>query len=157
MTATQLTSANVGVQANNGMLTTSGITAHTLTSTDVSNGLQLPASAVTGALAYGQAGFVPEQVTFVFTITTAGTSLNAIVEPTIATTDVPNSAPPFPAANAGPLTFNINAVGAYNIGNLTSGRFEQPDGSILFNFSGTLGAGTVYVIVEQYFPAGPRG
>ncbi len=157
MTATQLTSANVGIQTNNGSLTTSAITAHTLTTTDVSNGLQLPASAVTGALAYSQAGFVAEQVTFVFTMGTAGTSFNVVLVSTQASTDVPNSAPPFPAANAGNLSLNINAVATYNIGNLTSGRFQQPDGSILLNFTGTLGAGTVYVVVEQYFPAGPRG
>lgn len=158
MTApTQLTSANVGVQPNNGALVTSSITAHTITSTDVSNGLQLPASAVTGALSYGQAGFVAEQVTFVFNTTVTGTAFSVVFKATIATTDVPNSAPPFPAANQGDATFNINTVGVYNIGPLTSARLMQPDGSILLAFTGTLSTTTVYAIVEQYFPAGPRG
>lgn len=152
-----LTSANVGVQPNNGALVTSSITAHTIVTSDVTNGLSLPAAAVTGAASYGQAGFVPEQVTFVINTTVAGTSFSVVVMNTQATTDVPNSAPPFPSANAGSLTVNVNTVGIYNLGNFTSGRFEQPDGSILLNFSGTLGTTTIYVVVEQYFPAGPRG
>lgn len=157
MAANTLASANVGVQPNNGSLTTSGITAHSIVAGDVTNGLSLPASAVTGALSYGQTGFVAEQVTFVFNTTTAGTAFSVVFKATQATTDVPNSAPPFPSANAGDATFNINAIGTYNVGPLTSARFMQPDGSILLNFTGTLGVTTVYVIVEQYFPAGPRG
>lgn len=157
MAANTLTSANVGVQPNNGALTTSGITAHSIVAGDVTNGLSLPASAVTGALSYGQAGFVPEQVTFVVQTTTAGTAFSVVVKATIATTDVPNSAPPFPSANAGDATFNVNTIGTYNLGPFSSGRFMQPDGSILLNFTGTLGVSTIYVIVEQYFPAGPRG
>lgn len=157
MAANLLVAANVGVQPNNGMLTTSGITPHTIVAGDVTNGLSLPAAAVTGALSYGQAGFVPEQVTFVFNTTVAGTAFNAVAKATIATTDVPNSAPPFPSANQGDAAFNINAIGVYNIGPFTSARFMQPDGSFLFNFTGTLGTTTVYAIVEAYYPAGPRG
>lgn len=152
-----LVAANVGVQPNNGSLTTSGITVHTIVAGDVTNGLSLPAAAVTGALSYGQSGFVPEQVTFVFNTTVAGTAFSAVAKATIATTDVPNSAPPFPSANQGDATFNINAIGVYNIGPFTSARFMQPDGSFLFNFTGTLGTTTVYAIVEAYYPAGPRG
>jgi hypothetical protein len=157
MAANLLTSANVGVQPNNGSLTTSSITPHTIVAGDVTNGLSLPAAAVTGALSYSQAGFIPEQLTFVFNTTVAGTSFSVVTKATIATTDVPNSAPPFPSANAGDATFNINTVGVYNIGPFTSGRFEQPDGSFLLNFTGTLGTTTVYAIVEAYYPAGPRG
>lgn len=157
MSPNLLTSAAVGVQPNNGSLVTSSITPHTIVAGDVTNGLSLPAAAVTGALSYGQVGFVAEQVTFVFNTSVAGTAFSVVTKATIATTDVPNSAPPFPSANAGDATFNINTVGTYNIGPLTSGRFLQPDGSILLNFTGTLGTTTVYVIVEQYFPAGPRG
>lgn len=152
-----LASANVGVQPNNGMLTTSGITAHSIVAGDVTNGLSLPASVVAGALSYGQAGFVPEQVTFVVQTTTAGTAFSVVVKATQATTDVPNSAPPFPSANAGDRTFNVNAIGTYNLGPFTSAQSMQPDGSMLLNFTGTLGVTTIYVIVEQYFPAGPRG
>jgi hypothetical protein len=131
-------------------------TPYTITGTDVTNGISIPPSFFT-ALNYGQSGFVPERLSLFFNTTTAGTAFSVIVKATKATTDVPNVPPPFPLANAGDLTVNVNAINTYVIGGLTSGRFSQPDGSILINFSGTLGVTTMYGLLDPYAPAGPRG
>ena len=68
-----------------------------------------------------------------------------------------NEAVPFPLANAGDLPFNVNATGTYYIGPLASGRFSQPDQSLLLNFTGTLGTTTIYILSGPWTPAGPRG
>lgn len=132
-------------------------TPYTITSGDVSAGITIPASFFSTAASYGQAGFLPEKLFLFFVTATAGTNFTAIIEATQATTDVPNSAPPFPSANTGNLSLNINAVGTYPVFGLVSGRFLQPNGSIVVNFSGTLGVTTVYGYVQPYAPIGPRG
>lgn len=152
---TTITSAAFAVTTPNGLTTPP--TAYSIQSGDVSGGIVIPASFFSTAASYGQAGFLPEKLFLFFVTATAGTSFEAIIKATVATTDVPNSAPPFPAANAGDLTLNINAVGTYPVFGLTSGRFLQPDGSIHVNFSGTLGATTMYGYVQPYAPIGPRG
>lgn len=150
-----ITSAAFATLVNNGTVTFP--TPYSITSTDVTNGIRITPSLISGAAPYGQSGFLPEKLILFFVTGTAGTSFTALIQPTIATTDVPNSAPPFPLANQGALSVNINAVGTYPVGPLTSGRFLQPDGSILINFSGTLGVTTLYGLVGAYAPAGPRG
>lgn len=155
MAANSLPSSAVVVTSNNGSVPAP--TAYTIVSGDVTNGLALLPATVTGALPYGQSGFVAERVTFVVNTTTAGTGFSVVVEPTASAADGLNDPPAFPSANAGPMTVNVNTVGTYLIGPLTSGRFQQQDGSILLTFTGTLGATTIYAIVEPYAPAGPRG
>lgn len=149
-----ITNAAFAALVNNGAVP--GPTAYTITGTDVTNGISIPASFFT-ANAYGQPGFILERLTLIFNTTTAGTAFTAIVKPTVATTDVPNSAPPFPLANAGQMSSNINAIGVYYFSGLTSGRFLQPDGSLLINFTGTLGVTTLAGLLAPYAPAGPRG
>ncbi|MGH3436851.1 MAG: hypothetical protein ACRDRN_10345 [Sciscionella sp.] len=150
-----ISAAAFSVTVPNGVTTMP--TAYTITSTDVTNGISILPSFFTTAASYGQSGFLPEKLFLYLNTTTAGTSFKAIIKATIATTDVPNSAPPFPLANAGDVTLNINAVGTYPVFGFTSGRFMQPDGSILINFSGTLGVTTLYGFVQPYAPLGPRG
>lgn len=150
-----ISSAAFAVTVPNGLTTPP--TAYSITSGDVSAGISIPPSFFTTAASYGQSGFLPEKLFLFFVTTTPGTSFKAIIKATIATTDVPNSAPPFPLANAGDLTLNINANGTYPVFGLTSGRFMQPDGSILINFSGTVGVTTLAGYVQPYAPLGPRG
>jgi hypothetical protein len=89
--------------------------------------------------------------------TTAGTAFSIVVKATQPQTDVPHEAVPFPSANAGDLTFNVNTVGVYYLGPFTSAQIMQPDGSILLNFTGTLGVTTIAILNQAYAPAGPRG
>jgi hypothetical protein len=149
-----ISSAAFAVTASNALTVLP--TPYSITGTDVTNGISIPPSFFT-ALNYGQAGFVPERLTLFFNTTTAGTAFNAVIKATQPTTDVPNVPPPFPLANAGDLTLNINAINTYVIGGLTSGRLSQPDGSILIKFTGTLGVTTMYGLLDPYAPAGPRG
>lgn len=152
-----ISSAAFAVETNNGVTTPP--TPYSIVSGDVSAGIRIPASFFTGTVAapYGQAGFLPEKLRLFVVTATAGTAFSVIVKASQPTTDVPNEAPFTPAANAGDLTVNVNTVGTYFIGPFTSGRFLQPDGSVLLNFSGTLGATTIYGYVGSYWPAGPRG
>lgn len=152
---TGISSANFAVTAPNAI--TALPTAYTITSSDVSNGITITPSMITGAASYGQSGFLPERLRLFFNTTTAGMNFEAILNATQATTDVPNSAPPFPYANRGNVPLNINAVGTYVVDGLTSGWLMQPNGNILITFSGTLGVTTMYGLVGPYAPAGPRG
>jgi hypothetical protein len=123
-------------------------------------GLSIPASLFSGinsGLNYSQAGFLPERIRIVVNTTTAGTAFSIVVKATQPQTDVPHEAVPFPSANAGDLTFNVNTVGVYYLGPFTSARIQQPDGSILLNFTGTLGVTTIAILNQSYAPAGPRG
>lgn len=152
---TTITSAAFAVETNNGVTTPP--TPYSIQSADVSAGIRIPASFFTAAASFGQAGFLPEKLRLFVVTATAGTLFSVIVKATQPTTDVPNEAPPYPLSNAGDLPFNVNTVGTYMIGPFTSGRVLQPDGSILLNFSGTLGATTIAGYVGTYAPAGPRG
>jgi len=159
MTATTpLVAANVALTVPNGMV--SAPTDYTIVSGDVSNGLRIPASLFAGALSglpYGQAGFVPERLKLIVKTTVAGTAFSIVVKASISRTDIPGEPPSYPSANTGDLTVNVNATGTYYIGEFTSGRFKQPDGSLLLNFTGTLGTTTLAVLNGPYAPAGPRG
>lgn len=152
---TTITSAAFAVTTPNGITTPP--TAYSLQSSDITNGITIPASFFTTAASYGQNGFLPEKLFLFFVTATAGTSLTAIIKATQASTDVPNSATPYPLANQGDLPLNINAIGTYPVFGLTSGRFGQVDGSISIKFTGTLGATTMYGYVQPYAPIGPRG
>ena len=159
MTATTpLVAANVALTVPNGMVAMP--TDYTIVSGDVTNGLRIPASLFAGALSglpYGQAGFVPERLKILVKTTTAGTAFSIVVKASISRTDIPGEPPSYPSANAGDLALNVNAVGQYMFGEFTSGRFKQPDGSLLLNFTGTLGVTTIAVLNGPYAPAGPRG
>lgn len=155
---TPLVAANVSTGSVNGMA--SAPTDYTIVAGDVTNGLSIPASLFSGANSganYGATGFVLERLDFIVKTTTAGTGFSIVVKATQPLTDVANEAPVFPLANAGDATFNVNTIGVYYIGNLASGRFLQPDGSILLNFTGTLGVTTIAILNSPYAPAGPRG
>jgi len=155
---TPLVAANVATSTVNGMA--SAPTDYTIVAGDVTNGLSIPASLFSGAnsgLNYGATGFVLERLDFLVKTTTAGTAFSIVVKTTQPQTDVANEAPPFPLANAGDVTFNVNTIGVYYIGPLASGRFLQPDGSILLNFTGTLGVTTIAILNNTYAAAGPRG
>lgn len=159
MTAnTPLVAANVARRNLNGVV--AAATPYTILAGDVTNGLSIPQSLFTGnitGLNFKQAGFVLERMDLVVTTTTPGTAFSVVIKATQAQTDVPNEHIPFPAANAGDVTLNVNANGTYYIGCLTSGRFSQPDQSLLLNFSGTLGVTTMWVLLSPWAPAGPRG
>lgn len=155
---TPLTTANIAQQTVNGM--TAAATPYTILSGDVTNGLSIPQSLFTGAfsgLNFGQPGFVLERIELVIATTVAGTAFNVVVKATQKQTDVPNEAPPFPLSNLGDASYNVNATGTYYIGPLTSGRFSQPDQSLLLNFTGTLGTTTLWVLSAPWAPPGPRG
>jgi len=151
-----ITAAAFAVLSNNSA-TAYPATPYTIVSADVTNGISIPPSFFTNALNYGQPGFVLEKMTLIFNTTVSGTNFSVVVKATKATTDVPNSAPPFPSANQGDATFNINTVGQYVIAGLTSARFLQPDGSLLLNFANTLGTTTITGLLGVQAPAGPRG
>jgi hypothetical protein len=155
---TPITAPNIATGVVNGSVLAP--TAYNIVAGDVTNGLSVPLSIFSGVnsgLNYGQAGFLLERVDFIFNTTTAGTAFSVVVKATQPQVDVANEAVPFPLANAGDLTININTIGTYYIGPLTSGRFTQPDGSILFNFTGTLGVTTLAILNSPYSAAGPRG
>ncbi|QOR55776.1 MAG: hypothetical protein YHS30scaffold324_8 [Catenulispora phage 69_17] len=159
MTATTpLVAANVATSNPNASI--GAPTAYSLVAGDVSSGLSIPASLFSGinaGLNYKQAGFLPERIRLVVNTTTAGTAFSIVVKATQPQTDVPHEAVPFPSANAGDLTFNVNTVGVYYLGPFTSAQIMQPDGSILLNFTGTLGVTTIAILNQAYAPAGPRG
>jgi hypothetical protein len=156
---TPLVAANVALKTTNGSV--AAATPYTIVAGDVTNGLSIPQSLFAGAISglnFGQTGFVLERIELVVTTTTPGTAFSVIVKATQPQTDVPNEAVPFPLANAGDsAALNVNANGTYYIGPLTSGRFSQPDQSLLLNFSGTLGVTTLWVLATPWAPAGPRG
>lgn len=154
---TPLTSANVARRNINGVVTAA--TPYTIVSGDVTNGISIPQSLFTGSISglnFKQSGFVLERTMLIFNTTTAGTSFNVVVKATQPMTDVPNEHLVFPAANAGDVTLNVNAVGTYYVGPLTSGRLSQPDQSLLLNFTGTLGVTTLWVLTDPWASAGPR-
>jgi hypothetical protein len=159
MTATTpLGASNVATSAANGSI--GAPTAYSLVAGDISAGLSIPASLFSGinsGLNYKQAGFLPERIRLVVNTTTAGTAFSIVVKATQPQTDVPREAVPFPSANAGDLTFNVNTTGVYYLGPFTSAQVMQPDGSLLLNFTGTLGVTTIAVLNLAYAAAGPRG
>lgn len=155
---TPLVAANVAQSVNNGGV--AAATPYSIVAGDVTNGLSIPQSLFAGSLSggsYGQSTFLPERIMLVVNTTTAGTAFSIVVKATQPLTDVPNEAPVFPAANAGDITVNVNTVGTYYLGGFTSGRVLQPDGSMLLNFTGTLGVTTFWVLTEPYAPVGNRG
>ena len=155
---TPLTSSNVAVRTVNGMV--SAATAYSIQASDVTNGISIPQSLFAGAISglnYGATGFVLEHLELVVATTTAGTAFSVVVKATQPQTDVANEAVPFPLANLGDATFNVNALGTYYIGSLASGRFSQPDQSLLLNFTGTLGVTTIWILSNPWAPPGPRG
>jgi len=155
---TPLGASNIATCSPNGSI--GAPTAYSLQAGDVSNGLSIPASLFSGINSgqnYGQAGFLTERIRIIVNTTTAGTAFSIVVKATQPQTDVPHEATPFPSANAGDLTFNVNTVGVYYLGPFTSARVMQPDGSLLLNFTGTLGVTTIAVLNQSYAAAGPRG
>lgn len=157
---TPLAAANVALTVPNGSVVAP--TDYTLVSGDISNGLSIPASLFSVAnsicgLAFGQSGFLPEKLRLVVKTTVAGTNLKLIVKASAAKTDVLNQLPSSPQANIGDQTVDISTTGTRYFGPFNSGRFLQPDGSLLLNFSGTLGTSTIAVLLDPYAPVGPRG
>jgi hypothetical protein len=155
---TPLVAANVALLTSNSM--SSAPTDYTILSGDVSNGISIPASlfaAAISGLPFGQTGFLPEKLRIVAKTTGAGTNFKLIVKATQPRTDIANQLPFTPAANAGDLTFDLSTTGTRYIGNFGSGRVLQADGSLLINFSGTLGTTTIALLLDAYAPAGPRG
>lgn len=160
MTATTpLVAANVALTVPNGM--TADATPYSLVSGDVSNGLSIPASLFAppiSGLAFGQSGFLPEKFRIRVNTTGAGTAFKIIVKASQPKTDVPNLFPASPQANLGDLgPFDVSATGLRTLGPFNSGRVLQPDGSLLLNFTGTLGTTTIWVLLDPYAPVGPRG
>lgn len=157
---TPLAAGNVALTVPNGMV--AAPTDYTLVSGDVSNGLSIPASLFSVAnsisgLAFGQSGFLPEKFRIVVKTTVAGTNFKVIVKATQPRTDIANQLPFTPAANTGDASFDVSTTGTRYIGPFASGRLIQSDGSILLNFSGTLGTTTIAVLLDPYAPVGPRG
>lgn len=150
-----LGSANVAVAVNNASV--AAPTDYTIVSGDVTNGILIPASLVTGVLPFGQAGFMPERMRIVAKTTAAGTAFKMTVKAIQPRTDILNQLPYSPAANAGDITYDLSATGTQYLGPWTSGRVLQPDGSLLLTFSGTLGTTTISILLDPYAPAGPRG
>lgn len=155
---TPLTSSNVMLGAPNGIA--AAPTDYTLVSGDVSAGLSIPASLFASpisGLAFSQAGFLPEKLRLLIKTTVAGTAFKIVVKAGQPKSDVPNLLPASPQANLGDLTLDVNATGTRYAGPFGSGRFLQPDGSLLLNFTGTLGTTTIAVLLDPYAPVGPRG
>lgn len=150
-----ITNAAFAVLANGASV--DGPTPYTILSGDVSGGISIPASFFTTVLPYGQTGFVLERLTLAFVTSAPGTALVVVVKASQPTTDVPNEASAFSLANAGDYSKNINTAKTYYISGLTSARFMQADGSLLLNFTGTVGTTTMYGLMAPYAPAGPRG
>ena len=155
---TPITAPNIATSTVNGMV--SAPTDYNITGSDYTNGISVPLSIFSGVnsgLNYGVAGFLLERIEIVVKTTVSGTAFSIVVKATQPQTDIANEAVPFPLANAGDATFNVNATGTYYIYPLASGRFTQPDGSLLLNFTGTLGTTTIAFLNRPYAPAGPRG
>jgi len=155
---TPLAAANVALMTPNGAV--AAPTDYSLVAGDVSNGLSIPASLFAGAISglpYGQSGFLPEHLRLIVKTTTPGTNFKVIVKATQPRTDIANQFPFTPQANTGDLTVDVSSNATRYFGVFTSGRFLQPDGSILLNFSGTLGVTTLALLMDPYAPAGPRG
>lgn len=155
---TPLVAANIALSVANGAV--AAPTDYTIVSGDVTNGISIPASVFAGAvdgLPFGQAGFLPERFRLVVKTTGAGTLFKLIVKASQPRTDIANQLPFSPAANAGDITTDVSAVGVKYLGPFTSGRVEQLDGSMLINFSGTLGTTTIAIVADPYGPIGPRG
>jgi hypothetical protein len=155
---TPLVAANIALTVPNGSV--AAPTDYTLVSGDISNGLSVPASlfaAPISGLAFGQAGFLPEKFRLIVKTTVAGTNLKLIIKAAQPKSDVPNIFPASPQANLGDVTIDISSTGTRYIGPFGSARLLQPDGSLLFNFSGTLGTSTIAVLLDPYAPVGPRG
>ena len=155
---TPLAAANVALGVSNGMVVAP--TDYTIVSGDVTNGISIPASLFTGAISglpFGQAGFVPEHLKIVAKTTVAGTNFKLIVKATQPRTDISNQLPFTPLANQGDLSFDLSTTGTRYLGRFTSGRVLQSDGSLLINFSGTLGTTTIAILLDPYAPVGPRG
>lgn len=155
---TPLTSSNIALSVPNGAV--AAPTDYTIVSGDVSNGISIPPSVFAGTVDaedYFQPGFLPEKFRIVVKTTSAGTNFNVIVKATQPRTDIANQLPFSPAANAGDITVNCSAVGVKYLGPFTSGRVQQSDGSMLLNFSGTLGTTTLAILADPYAPVGPRG
>lgn len=155
---TPLLAANVAMSVGNGLVLAP--TDYTIVSGDVSNGISIPASLFAGAisgLSFGQAGFLPERLRIIAKTTAAGTLFKMIVKATQSKSDVANQLPFSPAANAGDITYDLSATGTRYLGPFTSGRVIQPDGSLLINFTGTLGTTTLAILLDPYGPLGPRG
>jgi len=159
MTAnTPLVAANVALSVPNGMVVAP--TDYTIVSGDVTNGISIPASLFAGAISglnFGQSGFISEHLRIIAKTTAPGTLFKLIVKATQPRTDIANQLPFSPAANAGDLTLDLSSNATRYIGVLSSGRFTQPDGSLLINFSGTLGTTTLAILLDPYAPVGPRG
>ena len=154
---TPLTSSNVAVSVPNGAV--AAPTDYTIVSGDVTNGISIPPSLFSGlgVMPYGQAGALPERFRLVVKTTGAGTNFKVIVKATQPRSDIANQLPFTPAANAGDISVDCSAVGTKYLGPFTSGRVQQSDGSMLINFSGTLGTTTLAIVADPYGPAGPRG
>jgi hypothetical protein len=155
---TPLVAANVALTVPNGSV--AAPTDYTLVSGDISNGLSIPASLFAppiSGLAFSQSGFLPEKFRLIVKTTVAGTALKLIVKASQPKTDVPNLLSAFTQANLGDLSVDISATGTKYFGPFVSSRFLQPDGSLLLNFSGTLGTSTIAVLLDPYAPVGPRG
>lgn len=156
---TPLTSSNVALKTVNGSVVAA--TPYSIVSGDVSAGLSIPQSLFAGAISglnFGQTGFVLERIELVVTTTTPGTAFSIVVKATQPQTDVANEPAPFPLANAGDsAAMNVNTNGTYYLGPFSSGRFSQPDQSLLLSFTGTLGVTTLWVLATPWAPAGPRG
>jgi hypothetical protein len=155
---TPLTSANVAIGVPNGLV--AAPTDYTIVSGDVSNGISIPASLFAGAISglpFGQAGFMPEHLRIIAKTTAAGTNFKMIIKATQPRSDISNQLPFSPLANQGDLSFDLSTTGTRYIGEFTSGRVLQADGSLLINFSGTLGTTTIALLLDPYAPIGPRG
>jgi hypothetical protein len=156
---TPLTSSNVALTVPNGIV--ADATPYVLVSGDVSNGLSIPASLFASpisGLAFSQAGFLPEKLRIRVNTTVAGTAFKITVKAAQPKTDVPNLLPASPQANLGDLgPFDVSTTGLRTLGPFNSGRVLQPDGSLLINFSGTLGTTSIWVLLDPYAPVGPRG
>ena len=154
---TPLTSSNVAVSVPNGAV--AAPTDYTIVSGDVTNGISIPASlfAGLGVMPFGVAAALPERFRLVVKTTAAGTNFKVIVKATQPRTDIQNQLPFTPAANAGDISTDVSTTGTRYLGPFTSGRVQQSDGSVLLNFSGTLGTTTIAIVADPYAPAGPRG
>lgn len=157
---TPLVAGNVALTVANGSV--AAPTDYSLVAGDVSNGLSIPASLFSSAnsisgLPYGQSGFLPEKFRLIVKTTTPGTTFKLIVKATQPRTDIANQLPFDPGANTGDFSVDVSSNGTRYVGPFASGRFIQPDGSILLNFSGTLGVTTIAVLLDPYAPVGPRG
>lgn len=155
---TPLVAANVALSVPNGLVLAP--TDYTIVAGDVTNGISIPASLFAGAISglnFGQSGFISEHLRIIAKTTVAGTNFKLIMKATQPRTDIANQLPFSPSANLGDASYDLSATGTRYLGVFSSGRFTQPDGSLLINFSGTLGTTTIAVLLDPYAPVGPRG